>query len=273
MSRASKPIYAPLPARAIGDARLTALDIRVLAVLAAHDRLGANGIGCYASHPRLAALVGCHEKSLSRSLATLAGNAGGQKYIEAGRHPLNGKLRVYRVIYNDFDKAFIGQTIGNEPATNQRGRKGNEPATETALIGNQLAPALVTEPAGFPEGNQGVGSVNIFSETGIHPVEAGNTFSEAAPSVRENARNGSAAEASEGLWKGTSSVGAGAMLAMIERGIKAGTTRNSAVWRRYLEGQIDETDERSPLTQQARRLLEALDEAQGRHDSPSIRPA
>ena len=59
--------FAPLPARAMADEALAALDIRVLACLAAHDRFGANGIGCYASHLRLSGLVKCHLKSLACS--------------------------------------------------------------------------------------------------------------------------------------------------------------------------------------------------------------
>lgn len=255
----AKQTFAPLPARAIGDEKLSALDLRVLAALAAHDRLGANGIGCYASHPRLAALVGCHEKSLSRSLATLAGTGGGETYIEAARHPINARLRVYKVIYTDFDKQFLGQSIGNETATIRRRRKGNEAATEKGGIGNRLVPQQVTGPNEVPEQNQKHGSVNIFSETGIHPVETGKISGETASSVRENDRNDVPEEPAQALRKGAPSVSVGAMLAMIERGIQASNWKNSRVWLRYLEDRVGENgdlDANDPNHGRALRLLE-----------------
>jgi len=116
-TRPTKPLYAPIPARAIGDDNLSSLDLRVLAVIAAHDRLGANGVGCYANHNRLAEIVGCHLKSLSRSLRNL-GEGG---YIEVAPHPLNRRLRVYRVLYNDRDHAIMKASrtaIGSSPVTN-----------------------------------------------------------------------------------------------------------------------------------------------------------
>lgn len=124
--------FAPLPARTISDDQLTALDLRVLACLAAHDRFGANGIGCFASHPRLAALLRCHTKSLSRSLKTLAE----QGYIEAEPHPLNRRLRVYRVRYTGADAEVLRERIGNGTATNSS-TKGNEMVPETEPIGNR----------------------------------------------------------------------------------------------------------------------------------------
>jgi DNA-binding MarR family transcriptional regulator len=127
-----KHTFAPVPARAMPDDTLTALDLRVLMVLAAHDRFGANGIGCYASHPRLAGLVKCHLKSLSRCLRVLA--EGG--YVEAAPHPLNRRLRVYRVIYTEADRAVIANRIGNESVTD-RDAIGNELAPETGAIGNR----------------------------------------------------------------------------------------------------------------------------------------
>jgi len=124
--------FAPLPARAMADEALAALDIRVLACLAAHDRFGANGIGCYASHLRLSGLVKCHLKSLSRSLRLLAELG----YIEASQHPLNKRLRVYRVVYLPGDKAVMKGGIGNEPVTDTD-PIGNHPVLEDGPIGNQ----------------------------------------------------------------------------------------------------------------------------------------
>lgn len=194
-----KPIYAPLPARAIGDKNLTAEELRVLGALAVHDRLGANGMGCYASHSRLAALVGCHEKSLSRSLSNLAARG----YISANRHPLNARLRVYRVNYTTFDAAYL-KSIGNKPATYEGTFKpvggatgnmnGSKPVTETPRIGNKPNPET--------ERNQYDDSVNILGEAIRYPAEAINTSVETAPK-REKAKS------------------VGTKLAMLEHGFKA----------------------------------------------------
>lgn len=154
-----KPIYAALPARTIGDERLSALDLRVLMVIAVHDRLGANGVGCYASHPRLATLVRCHLKSLSRSLRML-GLCG---YIEAKQHPLNKRLRVYQVIYHSEDSEYL------KTATISI---GNEPATDAPSIGNHDFRNI--------EHDQGLAEANILGETSntsceaslIHPEES-----------------------------------------------------------------------------------------------------
>jgi hypothetical protein len=121
MAERERHTFAPLPARVMADEALAALDLRVLAFLAVHDRFGANGIGSYASHPRLAGLVKCHLKSTSRSLRVLAEPG----YIEAAQHPLNKRLRVYRVVYTADDLTVM------------KGRIGNETVTEYEAIGNQ----------------------------------------------------------------------------------------------------------------------------------------
>ena len=66
-----KPIYSPVPARAMGDLTLSAADLRVLMAVASHDRFGSNGVGCYASHARLASILSLHEKTVARSLGRL----------------------------------------------------------------------------------------------------------------------------------------------------------------------------------------------------------
>ncbi|MGX5830333.1 helix-turn-helix domain-containing protein [Mesorhizobium sp. 43Arga] len=138
----SKPVYAALPARALGDKELTAEHFRVLGAVAAHDRLGANGTGCYAGHPRLAGVAGCHLKSLSRALAALESRG----YITVHKHPMNGRLRVYRVVYNELDGAYF-KNVGNENATDQQPEpdpwadaNAMRKAAQASKIGNSLAP-------------------------------------------------------------------------------------------------------------------------------------
>ncbi|TGP50413.1 helix-turn-helix domain-containing protein [bacterium M00.F.Ca.ET.230.01.1.1] len=188
-----KETFSPMPARAMGDKTLTGEDLRVLLALAAHDRFGANGIGCYASHPRLASLVGCHIKSLSRSLSDLAGKG----YITAAPHPLNARLRVYRVVYTDDDGAYLKAGIGSKHVTNQ-GVKGNKPAPESGPIGNK----------DFEKGEQSQGhaDVNILGETYKRSGETiGRYPAEAAPVGAKRALEEIADK------------GVGAKLAMIER--------------------------------------------------------
>jgi len=138
-----------MPARMMGDVNLSALDIRVLMAIAAHDQLGGNGTGCFASHSTLAALVDCHLKSLSRSLSALA-QAG---YVEARPNPLNKKTRIYSVIYSDEDAGYMQSA---------KAKKGNKAATYDADLGNKAA----TE--GVETGNR---SVPKHAEIGNHVSE------------------------------------------------------------------------------------------------------
>lgn len=167
-----KETFSPVPARAIGDARLSALDLRVLAAIASHDRMSKNGIGCTAGHGRLANLVGAHLKSLSRSIRTLA-ECG---YVGGRANPVNPKSKCYFVVYNEFDAALLKSTTGNEVVTSNR-VTGNEAATQQVTtsfpIGNRV------EKNG--QQNHGDRPHNIFSEAinksceaiEINPAEAG----------------------------------------------------------------------------------------------------
>ena len=104
-----KPLYAPIPVRGMGDRRLTASHWRLLAAIAWHDRLGRNKIGCYTSNLNLAKEADVHYTNvppLSDDLETWG-------YIEKGCHPLNRRLRVYSLIYNEKD-ATVGVPTNNE---------------------------------------------------------------------------------------------------------------------------------------------------------------
>ena len=93
MADQPKNIYAPIPARAMADEELTAEHFRVLMAVAAHDRFNKNGKGCCASHPRLARLVKCHPKSLSRSLKALGERGYIEGQIGRGRVGEEGRSR------------------------------------------------------------------------------------------------------------------------------------------------------------------------------------
>lgn len=139
MSGKSKPNYAPVPLRAIRDTRLSERHLRTLMVIAAHDRLGRNGIGCFASHARLKQLIGCDYSRLSTNLTEL----GEYGYVERVQHPLNKRLRVYRVLYTTADKETLKGDRSGAPNTDSLPTRNAEPA----------------ENCGKPD-------VNIFRETG-----------------------------------------------------------------------------------------------------------
>ncbi|WP_189510184.1 MULTISPECIES: helix-turn-helix domain-containing protein [unclassified Mesorhizobium] len=244
------PVFCPDPPRAMADQRLSSLDIRVLMAISVHDRFSKNGVGCTASHTRLANLVGCHLKSLSRSIKTLA-ECG---YVGGRANPLNPKSRCYFVIYNEMDEAILKSVKGNEPVTHI----GNEAATDATPTGNQLATPLVTN--SFRIGNQleknaqsiqGDAGYNIFSETvrdhveteEIDPVETAPVGAKGA-FERENGRS------------------VGAILAMIERGIKEpGRTTFPDWWQTYLDDCISDRgslEYGSPEYGRAFRLAETL---------------
>ena len=102
MSTTSKKNFAPIPLRAVRDQRLTGHHLRVLAVIAAHDRLNKNGSGCWASQNRLAALLGCSKSRLSEGLSDLRDYG----YIDSRLNPEKRWYRVHRVIYSIDDERF-----------------------------------------------------------------------------------------------------------------------------------------------------------------------
>lgn len=95
-----RTFFAPLPTRAIADPRLSALHFRVLACIAYHDRMAnrrKTGGGCWASHKTLCDEIGCNYTNFSTAITQL-GEFG---YLTRRVHPLNKKLRIYNVIYED----------------------------------------------------------------------------------------------------------------------------------------------------------------------------
>ncbi len=92
-----KDFHAPLPMRALGDKRLSALDLRTLGQIAFHDRLSLSrgeGRGCTASNQSLRERLGCDYSSLLKSISRLS--AWG--YIERKSRPGKKRLDVIRVI-------------------------------------------------------------------------------------------------------------------------------------------------------------------------------
>ena len=193
MSDAQKPTYAPLPVRALGDARMSGAHLRVLAAVSAHDRFAKNGTGCFAAYRRLAAMTGLSIDAVKHAIADLA--AWGYLRVEA--NPLDARRRVLFVEYTAEDgEAMRGDgrsftqparprlvRIGVETNTDRaaapsRRRRaasadiGVETNTENAPIGveeKSQAPEIIHVPARniFPEGE------NRFREAGLGGEKVG----------------------------------------------------------------------------------------------------
>jgi len=98
--------FGPVPTRVITDTRFTLLDLKVLVAVACHDQFNRNGRGCYASHKRLAVLIGAHPTSIAKSIARLIAHG----YISSEKQKRDGRLRIYFVVYNAEDEAtFLGR--------------------------------------------------------------------------------------------------------------------------------------------------------------------
>ncbi len=100
--------FAPIPARAIGDGALSGLDLRLLGAIALHDRMSETGRsrqGCWASHKRLAAMLGCDKSAVSRSLKRLVEWG----YVQSQRNPRSRRYKVLVVHYTDEDAAIMAE--------------------------------------------------------------------------------------------------------------------------------------------------------------------
>jgi DNA-binding MarR family transcriptional regulator len=191
--------FAPLPARAISDQRLTGLHFRVLAAVAMHDRLASRrgkGGGCWAGNKTLAAECGCHLTNLSTAITEL----GRYGYLESHPHPLNRRQRVLNVVYNDHDIAFT--KAANSLPTGKQSSPQPEPtvcppANETGHI---VCPLSKND-----RQNQSLSPSNIFSETGRYSEETENDSSaEAARATRVHSVGEWLARTERLLKKGTS---------------------------------------------------------------------
>lgn len=192
----AKIVFAPLPGRAIGDQRLRGLHFRVLAAICLHDRMSGSrgkGQGCWAGNKTLADECGCHFTNLSTAITDL----GRWGYVERETHPLNKKLRVYRVIYGAADHL---PTDKQSPPTDE----------ETVCPETNHAAETVCPQFDETEQNQSDAKVNIFRETGNTLGETLEAYSAQAAHSDERAAG------CEGKKPRT----IGATLAIVERRLK-----------------------------------------------------
>jgi hypothetical protein len=97
-----KPIFAAVPLRALADQGLSGLDLRTLMAVAAHDRLGVNGRGCYAGQVRIARMVRSDKTRVSKSLTRLISRG----YISLDRQSEKRRQNL-RVLYTDADASTM----------------------------------------------------------------------------------------------------------------------------------------------------------------------
>lgn len=105
--------FTTLPIGAMVDQRLSALDLRCLALIGWYDRRSLSrgaGRGCYASHANLAERLGVDITSFSRTLSRLAKLG----YIVRERQQEDRRKQTIRVVYQPRDTCHGGQLSGAE---------------------------------------------------------------------------------------------------------------------------------------------------------------
>lgn len=180
-----KPVYAPLPVRALGDARLSGAHLRVLAATSAHDRFAKNGTGCFASYRRLAVMTSLSMDAVKHAIADLS--AWG--YLRIGANPLDARRRVLFVQYTAEDAEAMrgdGRSF-TKPSRPRLARIGVETNTDRARAPKSQTRGRRTEiggeantenmPIGVEEKRQAIDAVDV-SARNIFP-EGENRFREA----------------------------------------------------------------------------------------------
>lgn len=104
--------FTTLPARAIEDSRLTALDLRALALIGWHDRrsMVRGGSGCFAEHAGMAARLGVDATSFSRTLSRLVSLG----YVVRERQGDDRRRKTLRVTYEAETTCPAGQLSREE---------------------------------------------------------------------------------------------------------------------------------------------------------------
>lgn len=165
--------FCAIPIRAIGDSRLSAADFRVLGAIAWHDRMGRNGSGCYASHRTLAAEAKIEYTALSRQIDRLAGYG----YISETRNPMNRRLRIYRVIYNE-NSSMVG-TPANNPPDEATSPPGSADLRQTVCTAARSTAPIVGNPSDqVPEKKEG-SELEYIPRSGRDSAKQGKNLTEA----------------------------------------------------------------------------------------------
>jgi DNA-binding MarR family transcriptional regulator len=124
--------FAAIPGRAIEDQNLSSLDLRVMAAVAAHDRMGRNGQPCRASLKTLAGKVGARDTSVSIALNRLSVRG----YLEPLPVASDARRKAWRVIYDESaDAAAMGVLLP------KNGSLDGKPSPGIGLAGRKASAA------------------------------------------------------------------------------------------------------------------------------------
>lgn len=253
---------APLPLRAIGDARLAGLDLRVLACVAAHDRMSlklGSGQGCWASHESMAAKIGCNYINLGKSLKKLLGLG----YITCERQPGDQRAHIYRVRADLYDHE---ESLSfHQPSADARERVSSREVGQTANDGPEMVGQGVEEnpidSTGSPSQYISLSDERYLSEdTNNTPLERAHPSGRSGFGGSGQQVNDGAGSEAEGLGEGENGKTVGANLARLERALKSGNTTNLdwLAWAEFLEGVAGDTEAGNNESGWAVRLSEQL---------------
>ena len=151
------------------DDELTVLDMRALDIIALHDRLSKNGQGCWSKHETMADEIQCNYTNFSKSAKKLLGRG----YVTRERSERNGRLWVYRVVYEASDSLVIGDS--------KRARivgQGDQQSSEIVGQGDQhivgqVSPATPSKP---PNPSPNRAYKRAFEETTEGTASAGDAY-------------------------------------------------------------------------------------------------
>lgn len=153
--------FTTLPVAVIGDDRLHAVDIRVLAVITLHDGMSKSrgaGAGCYARHATLAAQVGIDTARFSKSLRRLREFG----YVQVEEKSSDRRFKTMRVPY---------PKDGSRPIASEIVATGDNKLVATEDNGSS---ELVVKREAEKPANPGLSETTIYSvKQRIDSVETG----------------------------------------------------------------------------------------------------
>jgi hypothetical protein len=120
--------------------------LALLGIIAAHDRFGRNGQGCWASHKRLAELVGCRREAVTLALGILQERG----YVSVAVDEQDARRRVYSVVYDNAadSEAFRGRKgVRREKCAAERTDRPGKRVRQSAPIPTENCAPERTDPA------------------------------------------------------------------------------------------------------------------------------
>lgn len=178
--------FAAVPGRAVADQDISGLQLRTLAAIAGHDRMGRNGQGCWAGRKAMAARLGCTETSFSEAISWLVKKG----YVEVMISETDGRRRGYRVVYDtaedakgigarhkengsaNADVSASDQSANADASARDRSANTDQKAGDERKKAKveQLVKASIRKPNIFPEGENNIPLKR--ENTGIQKDEA-----------------------------------------------------------------------------------------------------